>query len=64
LKVFHEHGARAARAAKLGVEVFAGTDAGSMTSHGQIASQIQLMIEAGFDPASALALRRGAHGHG
>jgi imidazolonepropionase-like amidohydrolase len=55
VKVFNEHGARAARAAELGVKVFAGTDAGSMTSHGQIAPQIQLMIEAGFDPASSLA---------
>jgi imidazolonepropionase-like amidohydrolase len=55
LKVFHEHGARAMRAAELGVKVFAGTDAGSMVSHGQIASQIQLMIEAGFDPGVSLA---------
>ena len=55
LKVFNEHGARAVRAAELGVKVFAGTDAGSMVSHGQITSQIQLMIEAGFDPGASLA---------
>lgn len=55
LKVFHKHGARAMRAAELGVRVFAGTDAGSMVSHGQITAQIQLMIEAGFDPGVSLA---------
>jgi len=55
LKIFHEHGARAVRAAELGVNVFAGTDAGSMVPHGQITSQIELMIEAGFDRGASLA---------
>jgi imidazolonepropionase-like amidohydrolase len=53
-RLFDEHGSRALDAARLGVRVFAGTDAG-MGPHGQIAGQVQLMIDAGFTAGEALA---------